>query len=153
MLCNQLPPHERWEDASESQLREYRAHLRSCLACRRRIFSEAPDELLFELSDDSLPDDFWIGFWPSLQPRLSRKPQRVSAIRVIRWAAVFVLALILAVYSGRHSTVPQPAKPLPAVTHEYPLIEDVQNPDATYYIFQSDGGQKIVLFFDPKAEL
>ena len=36
---------------------------------------------------------------------------------------------------------------------EYPVVEDVQYPKVTYYIFQSDPNQKIIMVYDPDMEL
>jgi hypothetical protein len=159
MQCSQIPTADRWDE--QPDLREdYRRHLRSCLACRRRTFAQAPDALLFELRDSSLPEGFWTGFWESLEKKLpdSRVTEPVgSSYRIFRWAAVAALAAFLAVTSRnipRNTPLVPVSQIHPLLNRvEYPVVEDVQSPKATYYIFQSDPNQKIIMVYDPDMEL
>jgi hypothetical protein len=149
MECSQLPAAAKWEDASEWQLNEYRSHVKFCRSCRARMFREAPDQLLFELSEPELPEDFWIGFWDSLRKRITPRagrPHHNNNMRLIRWAVALVVIGILMI----NKPVQEPP---PAVDNEYPLIEDIQSPTATYYIFQPENDAKIVMVFDPKMDL
>lgn len=160
MKCNQIPQDTRWEDLSPRQLQAHRAHLESCDACRQRISSEAPEQLLFELQNPELPEDFWLGFWDSLEKKLEPSVEIPVPffMPIVRWAAVFVVILILALYSRRIDE-PIPANTATAVprlapdSSGYPLIEDVQNPKVRYYIFQPKGNENIVMMFDPDMEL
>lgn len=151
LRCDQLPSAVLWDEASPGELREYRAHLSSCRTCRRRVFLESPDQLLFELKEEPLPEEFWIGFWPSLRNRLQKPVPAGHGMRVLRWAAVFVLALILALYSRTLEESPHAG--LRRRPETYPLIEGVTAPNAKYYIFQADENEKIILFFDPDMDL
>lgn len=159
MECSQIPTADRWDDQPDLR-EEYRRHLRSCLACRRRAFAQAPDALLYELRDLTLPEGFWTGFWESLDKKLpdSRAVEPVrSSYRILRWAAVAALAAFLAVASRNippsHPLAPASQIRPPLSRVEYPLVEDVQSPKATYYIFQSDLNQKIIMVYDPDIEL
>lgn len=159
MDCSQIPTADRW-DENPDQREEYRRHLRSCLACRRRAFAQAPDALLFELQDSTLPEGFWTGFWESLEKKLPEpaapEPARLS-YRLFRWAAVAVFGAFLAVASRNipgNTSMTSASDFHPPVTRvEYPVIEDVQNPKATYFIFQSEPNQKIIMVYDPDMEL
>src|SRR5262245_8371526 len=102
MECKRIPSGIDWDELPAAQLLAYREHLKSCPACRQRVFSEAPEQLLFEISDSPLPDDFWLGFWESVEnkldrPELSKRSNR--ALLFMRWAAVFVIGLVVALYS------------------------------------------------------
>jgi hypothetical protein len=160
MDCNQIPTGCDWEDLSPDQLLAYRIHLKSCGHCKSRVISEAPEQLLFDLEDPHLPEDFWLGFWDSLEKKLSPAEEQNPPLifPVVRWAAVFVFVLLLSFYSrtlrepesdGIKTVISkQPAEP-----SQYPLIEEVQNPNARYYIFQPEGNENIVMMFDPDMEL
>lgn len=164
MDCSRIPPADRWNQASVQQVKEYRRHVQYCRACRLRCLSAAPEQLLFELNDSSLPEDFWIGFWDSLEKRL---PVEVAGVRhpiwrVTRWAAVFISACLLIVFhqdlsespsSKRGGPQPRPLISPAAETPTYPLIDDLKNPKATYYIFQPSEKENIVMVFDPDLEL
>lgn len=160
MECSQIPPAILWgEDPEKREV--YRRHLRSCLACRRRVLAQAPDELLFELQSSTLPQEFWTGFWESLEKKLHEREviaPAASSYRFIRWAAVLAVALLVALFS---QTLPQ-SSPIvqksgvllqQANAEEYPIIEDVQNPKATYYIIQAGANEKIIMLYDPDMEL
>ncbi len=132
MECSQIPTADRWDEQPELR-EEYRRHLRSCLACRRRAFGQAPDALLFELRDSTLPEGFWTGFWESLEKKLpdSRavEPYPASpfphhASRVFRWAAVAALAALLALASRN---IPQNT-PLVPVSQAHPPVSRVEYP-------------------------
>lgn len=162
MECSRIPPADQWNRSSVQQLEEYRRHIRFCQACRRRCISVRPDELLFELRDFSLPEDFWIGFWDSLEKKL---PQERSSRRLVfpitRWAAVLIAACLLFIFHKDLSESPSSkrggpqARPfiLQAGSSHYPIIDDVKNPRATYYIFQPSEDENIVMMFDPDLEL
>lgn len=122
-----------------------------------------PEELLFELNDSSLPEDFWIGFWDSLEKKLpyERPAKRGLVYPITRWAAVFIVACLLVLFHKDLSESPSSkrgelnARPfiLQAGTSNYPIIDDLQNPRATYYIFQPSEDENIVMMFDPDLEL
>jgi len=154
MKCSQLPAASEWDHASGWQLEEYRSHVKICRSCRARIFSEAPDQLLFELREAELPEDFWIGFWSSLKRRLapSSDGARTSdhVFRVLRWVAALIVVGLFLVH-GRPIEEAPSTKSLES--NEYPLIEDIQSPTATYYIFQPEKDATIVLVFDPEMDL
>lgn len=160
MKCNEIPSGTEWENLTSRQLELYRGHLESCPACRKRVFSQAPEQLLFELQDPELPEEFWFGFWDSLEKKL--EPDTLPSVsiyfRYARWAAVFVVVLILSLYS-RGIQEPQPAPYTLATSKQtvdlsgYPLVEEVQNPKVRYYIFQPKGNENIVMMFDPDMEL
>ncbi len=160
MKCNEIPSGTQWENLSSRQLDLYRAHLESCPGCRTRVFSEAPEQFLFELQDPAIPEEFWLGFWDSLERKLDpAEPPSVSIyFRYVRWAAVFVFVLILSLYS-RGIQEPVPAPNTQAISMQtvdlsgYPLVEEVQNPKVRYYIFQPKGNENIVMMFDPDMEL
>lgn len=157
MDCGRIPAADRWEKASSAQLEAYQAHLRECGSCRERVFLEAPEHLLFQLSNFALPEDFWLGFWPSLQKKLDSRGANVLSVgaRVLRWAAVFGFAVVL-VFFSRNLPAPKISKSGPSgLVKEigYPLVEEVQNPKATYYIFQSGSNEKIVMVIDPDMDL
>lgn len=158
MECNQIPPVELWgEDQAKREV--YRRHLRSCLACKRRVFAGAPDELLFDFKEEPLAEEFWTGFWDSLEKKLpdrqTDRPSRRNPYRFARWAAVFAAALLIALFSRN---LPRDA-PQQKVTRqslkreELPLIEDVKNPNAKYYIIQSGEKENIIMVYDPDMEL
>jgi hypothetical protein len=148
-----------------------------CLACRRRILAEAPDLLLPELEGAPMPEDFWIGFWDSLEKKLPAPREAMPAprwTRYVRRAAAVAAVVWLAIVNQELPESPsyeinrgvQHARPgdflgatarpavIPAlpVSSSYPLIEDLQNP-ARYYVFQSGKNQKIVMIINPDMEL
>jgi hypothetical protein len=165
MECNQIPASEQWNEASAKQIQEYRNHLKFCLACRRRVFNESPEQLLFELKGEPMPDDFWIGFWDSIDNKLTPDRQRyhLPLLPVARWAAVLIVALLLALYQNHLPESPSyeitrggsQIRPFDLSTQasHYPLIEEVQDPGSTYYIFESAADEKIVMIYDPDIEL
>jgi len=160
MKCEFIPSDTRWENLSPDRLSVFRSHLKSCQTCHKRVYSEAPEQLLFELENEELPEDFWLGFWSSLEKKLDpiEEPAVSGFYPVLRWAAVFLFVLILTLYS-KSIHDPAPDKLVNRISPEvpdssrYPLVEDVQNPKARYYIFQSQGNENIVMMFDPDMEL
>ena len=175
MECNQIPPAETWVSFSDQQIRKFRNHLKNCPACRRRILLSAPDLLLDELQSEPMPGEFWLGFWDSLDKKL---PERAPAVErnclplmpVARWAAVFAFTALMILFSQHLSESPSsprgglPARPTyssvqpaaelqPEPSSAYPLVEEIQNPKATYYIIQAENDQKIVMMFDPDMDL
>jgi hypothetical protein len=175
MECRHIPAAEIWDSFSDQQIREFRNHLRSCLACRRRILASAPDLLLDELQSEPMPEEFWLGFWDSLERRLPdrapRERNRLPLMPVARWAAVCAVTALLVLFSQHLSESPSSPRggrsarpttsysspsslvPQPDSSSAYPLIEEVQNPKATYYIIQAANDQKIVMMFDPDMDL
>jgi hypothetical protein len=159
MECSLIQAALDWDRLPQSVREEYQNHLRACLACRKRVSREAPEKLLFELGDLDLPDDFWLGFWDSLHPKLEQQPRDDSRIRfsLVRWAAVLAVAASLISFQHTVLKSDDPARPslvLPMQeTHHYPLIEQIDNPKAKYYIFQPDRNEKIVMILDPDIEL
>ncbi len=71
MECERLPAPRTWDQATPEDLKNYRLHVRYCGSCRARVLSEAPDQLLFDLQCDPLPQDFWLGFWNSVHQKRS----------------------------------------------------------------------------------
>lgn len=160
MECSRIPAADKWELATSRQLEQYRNHVRFCQTCRRRVFSEAPEQLLIELQGAELPEDFWLGFWDSLGKKLmAEKPLQLNRapVRMLRWAAVFFFAVLLVIISHRLPEAPSrvgvETRPYVPDTYRYPLIEEVQNPKAIYYIFQAGTNEKVVMVFDPEMEL
>jgi hypothetical protein len=170
MDCNRIPNAENWDDASAQQLNEYRSHIKFCLACRRRVFSESPIPLLSELKGEPMPDEFWIGFWDSLENKLPPADKRyhLPLLPVVRWAAALIVALLLALYQNKLPESPSyeisrggsPIRPfdlskdtLAKDPSLYPLVEEVKEPGSTYAIFEADHDQKIVMIFNPDIEL
>jgi hypothetical protein len=152
MDCNQIPAPELWDEASADHLHAYRFHVQICTACRQRLLKVAPEKLLFTLNQDHMPDEFWIGFWDSVSRKKTVQKTSFSKAALtaaaLRWIAVLVIALIIALY-GRSIHEPQQARN--RVT-DYPVIENIRNPQARYYIFQTSG-QQVVMVFDPEADL
>jgi hypothetical protein len=166
MDCNRIPSAQFWDQCSPELIQEYRRHARSCFACRKQILLDAPDQLLTELDGPPMPDEFWIGFWDSLEKKLPAEQEAMPAPRWTKWirrtAAVAALAT-LAIINQKLPESPsyeinrgvrqvRPVDSLPPAT-AYPLIEDVQNPAARYYIIQSGQDQKIVMIVDPNMEM
>jgi hypothetical protein len=156
MECSLIPPADTWSNLEPHDVRRYRAHVMECVPCRKRAGREAPDEFLFVLEDPSLPPDFWIGFWPSLERKIAAPAPARSKLRFIRWAAVFICGAFLL------QTVPKREQPISTTNRipvlqteasQRPLVEEVQNPNATYYIFQSGNKENIVMIFDPDLDL
>ena len=177
MDCNRIPSAKFWDLASAQTVQEYRRHAQHCLACRGRILAEAPDLLLTELDGAPMPEEFWIGFWDSLEKKLPAPQEAVQAprwTRYIRRAAVVAAVAWLAIVNqklpespsyeinrgAQHArpgdflrTMAQPAAiPAMPAASSYPLSEDLQNP-ARYYVFQSGKDQKIVMIINPDMEL
>jgi hypothetical protein len=163
MECSRIPAASLWGELPEAQLDEICRHLKSCLACQRRAFAQAPDQLLFLLREEEMPTDFWSGFWESLEKKLPhREPQQpvLGIARVLRWAAVFVIGVFLISFSR---TLPKQTENAsrrnPAVEQsivsesEFPIIEATQDSKAKYYIIQSPGNEKIVMMYDPDLQL
>ena len=172
MDCSRIPNTKYWDKASVQQLQEYRRHAKTCFACRRRILAEAPDQLLPELDEGPMPEEFWIGFWDSLENKLP--PQKMEApatvavprwARMVRWAAVCAGMAWLAIINQNlpespsyeiNRGVPQ-VRPVDilqsSTTTDYPLIENVADPAAPYYIFQSPDDAKIVMIINPDMEV
>jgi len=164
MDCNELPSPQSWDFEPRSKVAEYRKHLQHCTQCRQIVLREAPDQLLFEMPGDPMPEEFWIGFWDSIEHKIRPQSSVPSPrVRFMRWAAVFVVGVLLAIYSKTFSSIaPNPnvlraggvlARSYPPDSYRYPLVENVQNPKATYYIFQPEGNEKVIMVFDPDMEL
>jgi hypothetical protein len=164
MECSRIPPADQWHKASVQQLEEYRRHIQFCQSCRKRCIALRPEELLFELNDSALPEDFWIGFWDSLEKKLphERTARRRLVFPIARWAAVFIAACLLVLFHKDLSESPSSirgelnARPFilqAGASGAYPIIDDLQNPRATYYIFQPSEDENIVMMFDPDLEL
>ena len=163
MECNRIPSPEIWDQLEAEQLKSYRIHIQYCAACRARVFKEAPDQLLFDIQTEPLPEDFWFGFWPSVDQK-RRFVQRTFP-NPIRWAAVFVVGLFILFYGrplreegGTVVAAAQISRPANLIMQKnesssLPVIENLENPDAHYYIFQSGEQEKIVMVFDPDMEL
>lgn len=155
MECSRIPAADDWDQFSAEQQESFQHHLEYCSSCRARIFTGAPEKLLFELQGPAMPEEFWIGFWDSLYLKLSSRPAKNYLLPMLRWTAVFAVGVMIVLYSH---TLPRPL--LRAQTHRslpdsyrYPLVEEVRNPKATYYIFQPSGDEKIVIIVDPDLEL
>jgi hypothetical protein len=163
MECNRIPSPEIWDQLEPEELKSYRTHIQYCAACRARVLKEAPDQLLFDIQIEPLPDGFWLGFWGSLNQK--RRLAQPSSHAPIRWAAVFVIGLLILFYgrplreeggtvvasaqiSRRANLIMQKNE-----SFSLPVIENLENPDARYYIFQSGEQEKIVMVFDPDMEL
>jgi len=163
MECSRIPAASLWSELPRPQLEEICRHLKSCLACQRRAFAQAPDQLLFLLREEEMPADFWSGFWESLEKKLpDRQPKQpvLGIARVLRWAAVFVIGVFLISFSRTLPTQTQnSSRPSPAIEQsiaseaEFPIIEATQDSKAKYYIIQSPGNAKIVMMYDPDLQL
>jgi hypothetical protein len=167
MDCKRIPSAERWDEASVQQLEQYRNHIKVCLACRRRVYKESPDQLLQELNGGAMPEEFWIGFWESLENKLTpvqEKRYHLPLLPVVRWAAALIVVLLLALYENKLPESPSyeisrggsQVRPFDSIHIDpspYPLIEEVQEPGSTYAIFEAAGDQKIVMIFNPDIEL
>jgi len=160
MECSQLPTC--WDESSSQQKNLYRRHVEFCSSCKQRILREYPDQLLFQLEEMELPDDFWIGFWDSLHTKIGRQGRSsLQNLRLVfaRWAAVAACAVILVLYGKSLREIPleESQKAAPTIkanaARAYPLIEDVKSPGVTCYILQTSGDEKIVMMFDPDMEL
>jgi hypothetical protein len=168
MDCNRIPNAKYWKQASVQQLQEYRRHAKMCFACRRRVLSEAPEQLLAELDGPPMPDEFWLGFWDSLEPKLPRMQEAPQVVaprwaRMVRWAAVCAAMAWLVIITqnlpespsyeiNRRVLTVRPVDSLQNST-EYPLIESVGDPAAHYYIFQAGEDSKIVMIINPDMDL
>ena len=150
MECEHLPLPQNWDRATKEQLKGYRRHIRFCRSCRAIVLHQAPDQLLFDLQNEPLPPDFWLGFWNSVDRKRGRTQPVAGPYRAVRWAAVFLFGSMILLY-GRN--LPEPVPVRQVENESYPVIESLQNPDARYYIFQSGTQQKIVMVFDPDMEL
>jgi len=166
MECKRIPAPEIWDQAEPEQLRTYRLHIQYCRACRARVLKEAPDLLLFDLQTNPLPEDFWLGFWSSVAKKRRVEKRHSFPYHPIRWAAVFLIGFLILLYgrdlretgSGADlssTKISRVGSPIPGQSEvpSYPVIEDIGNPDARYYIFQSGEQEKIVMVFDPDMEL
>ncbi len=152
MECNLIPAPVQWDDATPEMLQKYRLHIGFCRSCRELVLREAPDQLLFSLDDDALPDDFWIGFWDSTRKKMVTGATGAPLpFQVARWTAAIALAVLITFFGSNISDAPFPVKiqDFP----QYPVIEDLQSPEARYYILQSDQKEKIVMLFDPGMDL
>jgi hypothetical protein len=164
MQCKLIPSPEIWDQLEPEQLKSYRLHVQCCAACRARVLKEAPDQLLFDIQIEPLPEDFWFGFWPSVDQK-RKVVKRTFHYHPVRWAAVFIIGLLILFYgrpiredggagvsSAQISRAAGPHFQMSDV-RSYPVIENLENPDARYYIFQSGEQEKIVMVFDPDMEL
>lgn len=166
MDCSRIPSAKFWNQYSVQLVQEYRSHAKFCFACRKRILSEAPDQLLAELDGPPMPEEFWIGFWDSLEKKLPAAQETAVSFqrltKLIRRVAVVAAVVWLAIINQNLPESPsyeinrgvrhvRPVDFLPA--SDYPLIEDMQNPAAHYYIFQAGHDQKIVMIINPDMEM
>jgi hypothetical protein len=166
MECNRIPAPELWDQLEPKELESYRLHIQYCAGCRARVLNQAPDQLLYDIQIEPLPDDFWLGFWDSVNQKRWIRWSRPSAIRAsLRKAAVFIIGLLILLYGrpireesgaivasaqiSRAANLASQKRDLPSL----PVIENLENPDARYYIFQSGEQEKIVMVFDPDMEL
>ena len=150
MECEHLPPPQKWDQATAKQLKTDRQHVRFCVSCRTRVLKQAPDQLLFDLQNGPLPQDFWLGFWNSVDHKRGKTQLASGSYRAVRWPAVFLFGTLIFLY-GRN--LPETSPVTQVDIESYPVIESLQNPEARYYIFQSGTQQKIVMVFDPDMEL
>jgi len=119
MDCDRIPAPDLWEDETPLNLKEYHLHIQFCSSCRERVLKEAPEKLLFDLSEDSLPEEFWLGFWDSVdrkrtQPQRRREAEKIynsstrrlpgRALFFLRWVAVVIFGTFIILYS---QTFPQ----------------------------------------------
>ena len=165
MECNRIPAPQNWDQLEPEALKTCRIHIQYCQACRKRVLKEAPDQLLFDLQNDALPEDFWLGFWNSVDQK-RRVVEPALSYHPVRWAAVILIGVLLLLYgqplrdgggsgvfSAQISRAANPRFNRIEVARSYPVIEHIENPDARYYIFQSGEQEKIVMVFDPDMEL
>ncbi|MCI0416860.1 hypothetical protein L0222_29170 [bacterium] len=164
MECNSVPAPEIWDQLDPEGLKACRLHVQYCRACRTRVLNSAPDQLLFDIQNEPLPEDFWLGFWNSLHQK-RRVLERPISYHPLRRVAVFLLGFLILLYgrpirdegkavisSAQISRAANAVLPISEVP-SYPVIENLENPDARYYIFQSGEQEKIVMVFDPDMEL
>jgi hypothetical protein len=101
MDCNRIPNAKFWDQCSVQLAQEYRRHAKTCFACRKRVLTQAPDQLLKELDGPAMPEEFWIGFWDSLEKKLpaassESRPapvwikyvRRAAAVAAVAWLAI-----------------------------------------------------------------
>ena len=150
MECERIPAPQSWAEATPALLETYRLHIQFCSPCRARVLAEAPDELLFDIRANALPDDFWLGFSNSILHKIPAAPIPKFRYLSIRWAAVLVVGFLILLY-GRNLPESEPVRTIEL--QSYPVIEKIENPQARYYIFQSGERGKIVMVFDPEMDL
>lgn len=153
MDCNQIPAPELWDEESDENLQAYHSHVQFCSRCRANVLKRSPEKLLFALKQDRMPEEFWLGFWDSVSRKKNLHKTHTSktmlATAALRWIAVLIVALVIGLYG--HS-LPEEQQTRVNSTADYPVIENLRNPQAHYYIFQTTG-QKVVMVFDPEVEL
>jgi len=153
MDCSRIPPSRFWDEEAPEKLHAYRLHIQFCSHCRADVLKNSPEQLLFELRDEPMPEEFWLGFWDSVSRK--RKTQTRNALKTsriavtVRWIAVLIVGLAIGLY-GR--SLPESERSTHELTSDYPVIENLKNPQARYYIFQTSR-QKVIMVFDPEIEL
>ena len=169
MDCSRIPSAKFWSQSSVQTGAGVPAPCEVLLRLSRTDPGEAPDQLLAELDGPPMPEEFWIGFWDSLEKKLPAAQETAAPIqrltKLIRRAAVVAAVVWLAIINQKLPESPsyeinrgvrhvRPVDFLPSSpSSSYPLIEDMQNPAARYYIFQAGHDQKIVMIINPDMEM
>jgi hypothetical protein len=141
MDCDRIPAPDLWDNQSSQNLKEYRLHIQFCSACRDRVLNEAPEKLLFDLSEEPLPEEFWLGFWDSVarkrtQPQSRRvaekldqnsAPLRLSgrAYPILRWVGVILFGSFILLY-GRALPEPNATQHLASLSLKTPTARSVE---------------------------
>ncbi|MFQ5701571.1 MAG: zf-HC2 domain-containing protein [Acidobacteriota bacterium] len=143
-LDDRMPPARR---------RRIRRHLDGCRACFERVILREPAHLFALLADQQPRADRWEGFWPALQERLVRAPQRpVTAGFLGRWlsggrarwvlagAATAAVLLFALVWLGPAASR-RPAERLPSSVAQAPLAASRPMPETVERVRTADAGQ------------
>jgi hypothetical protein len=123
MDCDRIPAPNLWDDETPIALKEYRLHIQYCAVCRERVLKEAPEKLLFQLNEDPLPEEFWLGFWDSVDRKRNHLAgaqgrEDAGVTFLMRWMAVILFGTFLILYGrtlSENNPVPQLALLRPGI--------------------------------------
>jgi hypothetical protein len=136
MDCDRIPAPDLWENQTQQNLNEYRLHIQFCSTCRERVLKEAPEKLLFDIGEDPLPEEFWLGFWNSVDRKRSnadilsaelggRDGRATTFYPIIRWVAVILFGTFILLY-GRSLPEPNAVPHLASLTFKTPTTRSAE---------------------------
>ena len=150
---------------NNEQWDEVFAHIQACAACKKKYLTEEPHALLKAYASVEAGNDFWNQQRNSIMAGVHNETRR-HAHRWIKYAAAIIVPAALVIFVFEKTKInpvsppivlKQPDKPLAVETKkqdvQYPLIDELKNPDARYYKIQLDNKTQLVMIVDAKMDI